>query len=138
MTNTAKMFNTEALTEQFQTMFNMSGLAEAQRRNYEAFAAAGQIVAESTQAILRRQAELAQASAQEVIEASRAVVSSGTPEAGIAKHAELSKHLFENGVENLREISEMMTKSSHEAFDVINQCAAECMSDVQKKATKKK
>ena len=140
------MSNAKAYMDQFNNMFDFSQFAEMGRKQAEAFTAANQIAMEGIQAASRRQAEVAQESLQNVIEASKEVMSSGTPEVGLAKQAELTKHLFENGVENLREVSEMVTKSSQEAFDVINKSASSNVTDFtqasgpsgQKKASKKK
>ena len=132
------MTNPQAYAESLRSMFDLSNFADIQRRNLEALTAANQIIMEGAQAISRRQAELAQANLQEVLQASRAMLSSGTPEAGMQKQAELAKFMFENGVENVREVTEMVTKSGFEAFDLMNQCAAESLTDLQKKPRKKK
>lgn len=122
--------------ESVQKMFDPSQAAEAQRRGIEAVTAANQALSEGVQAISRRQADLVQASVQDALEASRAAISSGTPEAGLEKQAALVKNLFEGGVENLRESIETLTKSSFEAFDVINKFTAESLSEAKKKAKK--
>ena len=127
----------EKYAEQFRSMFDFGNAADIGRKNVEAMTAANQIMLDSAQEFSRRQAEAAQSSVQEVIEASRDVLSAGSPEAGMTKQAELTKHLFENGVENVREAAEMFTKSGMQAFEVINQSASENFAGTQKKASKK-
>lgn len=122
----------EDYAEQLRSIFNYSGYADMQRRQFEALSEANQIMIEGAQAIFRRQAEIAQENTQNMIEASRELLSSSTPEAGLQKQAEFAKHLFENGVDNVREMSEVMTKSGFEAFDVLNKCTSANISDLQK------
>lgn len=122
----------------FRDSFDFSNVTELQRRQAEVLSATSQMIVENTQAIFQRQAELAQTSTKEVIEASREALSAGTPEAGMAKQAELAKSLFEGSVENVREVSEMIAKSGFEAFDMINQATAESISDLQKKPNRRK
>ena len=130
--STAKQY-----ADQFRTMFDFYQFAEMGRKQAEAFTAANQIALDSAQEISRRQAEVAQSNVQEVIEASRDILSAGSPEAGLTKQAELAKYMFEHGVENAREVTEMATKSGLEAFEVIKESASAGFGDLQKKASKK-
>lgn len=132
------MTNAFAFAESFKSLFDVNQLMDTQRRNLEALATINQGMVECAQAITRRQAETAQAGVQAFLQTSRDVVSSGTPEAGLAKQAELTKKIMEQSVINLREASEMLAKSSFEAFDVLNQRAADALSEVSKPITKKK
>src|SRR5688500_7859872 len=105
--------------------FDFNSLFEVQRRNIEALTAANQVVAEGAQAIARRQAEVLRSNVDQVLKASKDIVAGGTPELSVEKQANLSKALFEKSLSNAREVSEMISKSSFEAFDLLNKRAAE-------------
>lgn len=117
--------------------FDFNSLFELQRRNVEAFAAANQVVAEGVQAIARRQAEVVRNNVDSVINASKDLVANGTPEVNVEKQAALTKKLFEKSLANAREVSEMVTKSSFEAFDLLNKRASENIEEISKVASKK-
>jgi phasin family protein len=114
------------------------------RRNAETSSAVLQILTESTQAIAKRQAEILRSNAEQALKASKELVNKSTPESAAAKQADFAKGWLEYNVNSLREIAEMSTKSTQEAFDVINKRVAEQMkefSDVagsHAHATKKK
>lgn len=110
--------------------FDFNSLFEVQRRNIEAFTAANQVVAEGAQAIARRQAEVLRTNVDQVLNASKDMVSGGTPDVNVEKQATLSKNLFEKQLSNAREVSEMISKSSFEAFDLLNKRAAESFDEL--------
>jgi phasin family protein len=86
----------------------------------EAFSSANQLITEGVQAVTRRQAEIMRTNIEEAVRASKDIMSGGTPEAGIAKQTQYAKSLVENTINNVREVSEMVTKSNMEAFDLLN------------------
>ena len=110
--------------------FDYNSVFSAQRRNIEAVTEANQLMAESLQAISRRQAEIARSSVDQVLKASKDMVAKGSPELNTGKQADLAKSLFENSLNNMREVTEMLTKSVFEASDVINRRAAESMEEI--------
>lgn len=114
-----KMFGDFKPAMDFDTLFT------TQRRNIEALSEANQVVAESAQAISRRQAEVMRSHVESFLKASREMMSGASPETAATRQAELMRNWFENSLSNLREMSEMLTKSSYEAFDVLNKRAAE-------------
>lgn len=132
------MSNPFAFADSFKNIFDVNQLIDTQRRNLEAFATINQGMVECAQAISRRQAETAQASVQALLKTSRDVVSSGTPEAGLAKQAELTRKLCEQSVINFREASEMIAKSGFEAFDLLNRRATECINEVSRSGSSRR
>lgn len=132
------MTNPFAFADSFKSIFDVNQLINTQRRNLEALATINQGMVECAQAISRRQAETAQASVQALLKTSRDVVSSGTPEAGLAKQAELTRKLCEQSVINFREASEMIAKSGFEAFDLLNQRATEALNEVSNPAGRRR
>lgn len=114
---------------------DFNDLFTSQRRNIEAISSASQAMTEGAQAISRRHAEVVRSNVEQCLKASKELMTSGSPEASAAKQADFARDMFENMLSNLREVSEMATKSCFEAFDVINRRVAESMEEVGKAAT---
>ncbi len=122
----------QAFSDMFKSSLDFNQIFSTGRRNLEAANAATQVVVESAQTISRRQAEVARANIDNALKVSKDLLTSGTPETAISKHADLMKAFFENTLTNLREVSELVTKSSFEAFDVLNRRTAESMEEISK------
>ncbi len=122
----------QAFADMFKNTLDFNQLFSTSRRNMEAANAATQVVVESAQTISRRQAEVARANIDNALKVSKDLMTSGTPETAISKQADLMKAFFENTLTNLREVSELVTKSSFEAFDVLNRRTAESMEEISK------
>lgn len=122
----------------FKNSFDFNQLFSTQRRNIEAFSAANQAFVEGVQAVSRRQAEVIRENVEDVLKASKDLMTSGTPETNLTKQGELAKTIFENTLANLREVTEMVTKSGFEAFDVLNKRAAETLEEISKASNAKK
>lgn len=118
--------------------FDFNQTLNSGRRTAEALTAAGQAVAESYQAIARRQAELARAQVEKVLKSSKDMLVNGSPEINTTKQIELAKSVFEASLNNLREVSELVTKSGFEVFDVLNKRASESLSELHNAAPAKK
>jgi phasin family protein len=110
--------------------FDMNRLLTFSRRNAEAFSAAGSMVVESMQSVSRCQAESVRNNVEEMLKTAKEMMSSGSPEINTTKQAELAKSLFETSFKNMREASELMTKSMFEASDVLNKRAAESLEEI--------
>lgn len=111
--------------------FDFNQLFSSQRRNIEAMSAVNQIAVESAQAISRRQAEITRENVENALKVGKDLMS-GSPEASLSKNAEAARSFYEGALANLREMTEMVTKSSFEAFDVLNRRAAESMDEFSK------
>ncbi|MDX1974136.1 MAG: TIGR01841 family phasin [Rickettsiales bacterium] len=123
-----------AFSDFFKNSLDLNQLFSTQRRNIETVSAVNQTVVESAQAISRRQAEVARDNVESILKASKDILSGNTPEASLAKQSDLAKSIFENTLANIREIVETATKSSFEAFDILNQRAAESLAEISKAA----
>lgn len=121
-----------AFNELFKNTWDFNQMFSTQRRNIEALSEANQAVVEGCQAASRCQAEAVRENVESLLKSSKDMFNGGTPEANISKQADFARSLFENTLANLREISEMVTKSSFEAFDVLNRRAAETMEEFSK------
>ena len=124
--------NNYAFNDMFKNMFDFNQFFSTQRRNAEALSAANQVMVENAQAISRRGAEITRENVETVLKASKDMMAGGSPEVSLSKNAEAAKDFFENALSNVREMVEMVTKSSFEAFDVLNKRAAESMEEVSK------
>ena len=115
--------------------FDMSSMRNVGRRNAEAVSAAGQTMAESAQAITRRQAELARAQVEKVLRTTKDMLVNGSPEINTTKQVEFAKTLFESSLNNMREVGELVTKSGFEVFDVLNRRASQSIEEMSGAAT---
>ena len=96
---------------------NMASLQEASQANIDAINEANKIAMEGMQSLASRSQEMAndamkdlQASAQSLTDAK---------DGSLAKPAEMARANFEKAVSNLRELTEIATKSQTEAWGVI-------------------
>lgn len=113
---------------------DMGSVVSMGKRNVEACTSAAQCVTEGMQTVARRQAELARQSVEKVLKTTKDMMSGGSPEINTAKQAEFAKAMIEQCMSNLREVSELCTKSGFEAFDVLNKRAAESFEEISKMA----
>jgi phasin family protein len=112
-------------------MPDMEALANAQRRNMEAFTAANRVALEGAQAVARRHMEILQASMTEMTEAMKAMGSQEAPQTKAARQAELLKSAYEKAVTNMKELSDLIQKSNAEAVSVLNTRFTEAMDEVK-------
>jgi phasin family protein len=110
--------------------FDMNQLFTMQRRNVEAFTAANQMMMESAQAITKRQTEMIRDTVEQFLKTTKDIMTSSSPETNTARQTEYAKSMYENAISSAREISEMATKSSMEAFDMLNRRAAESVEEI--------
>jgi len=118
--------------EMFKNNIDMNQLFSSQRRDIEAASEVNQIAVESMQTISRRNAEIARENVENMLKAGKDMMSGGSRETSISKNAEVARSFFEGALSNLREMTEMVTKSSFEAYDVLNRRAAEKMEELTK------
>ena len=125
-------FNEFFKNDLFKNSFDFNQLFSAGRRNIEAASAVNQIAVESAQAISRRQAEIARENVENMLKVGKDLMSGNPAEVSVSKNAEAARSFFENALANLREMTEMVSKSSFEAYDILNRRAAESMEEVSK------
>lgn len=121
----------KAPTMDMQKLFNM------QRQQMESLSQMNAMVNENTQAIARRQAELARESIEGALSYGRDMMSNGSTQIDHAKQMQVAKTAVESSMQQTRELSEMVSKSSFELLDEMNRRANEnlsAMSDLQNAA----
>jgi phasin family protein len=111
--------------------FDLKGLMETQRKNIQAFSQAQQLAFQGLQAVAQRQGEIISQIVEDNSTLAKEMLSEGTPEEKISKNAEIFKDVYERSVSNLKELSEMISKSNNEASNVINKRVAATMNEIQ-------
>jgi phasin family protein len=132
-------FDPNKLMDQFQSMLtqyklpsvDIDQLIAAQQKNIEAVAEANRVAVEGVQALARRQAEVLQETMKEASEAVSSLSKAGSPAELAAKEAELGKSAFEKSVAIMREMAEILVKSSQEATDKINARVAASLEQIR-------
>ena len=110
--------------------FDFNSLFAAQRRNMEALSAANQIVTENAQALSRQQAESLRENVEAFLQTSRDILTSSSPEDNTSRQAEFTRAAFDASLSNLRDTLDSMTKSQFEAFELLQQRAAENFEEI--------
>jgi phasin family protein len=142
LTEQWEKFDFTKMADQFKLPgLDAQALVEYQKRNLEAFASANKIALEGAQAVIRRQAEILRKGVEDASKALSELNSAETPQDKFAKQAELAKEAYEAAVANLRELTEMASKSNVEAADLLSTRVSESFSEITgeiKKTAKKK
>jgi len=150
----AAFMDPSKFTEQFEKFdfakvadqFKMPGvdaqaLVEYQKRNLEAFASANKIALEGMQAVIRRQAEIVRKGVEDASKALSELNAAETPQDKLVKQVELAQEAYEAAVANLKELTEMASKSNGEAATLISTRVTESFGEFTgevKKTAKKK
>jgi len=117
--------------------FPTDRVASAQRRNFEAVAAATQVAAESWLTIYRRQVEIVTQAAVEGAHEIQDLWSPGAADEKLAHQADAVKANFEKGIANLREVSDILAKANAEATDMLAKRVTESLTELKGAVEKK-
>lgn len=108
--------------------FDPQALLEAQRRNLDAFASAGQIVAEGMRTYAERQIAMVQEAMSGLWRELQAAGARGKPaaaaEAEPADRLEGTRGAFEKVMVQFQELGNLLVKTQSDALAVLNECAA--------------
>jgi phasin family protein len=127
----ADQFTKRIAEMQFRVMPDMEAMSTAHRRNMEALSAAYRASLEGAQAVARRNGEIMQQAVAEMEQAVRAVASDEAPKDKAAKQAELLKEAYQHAVANMKDLSDLIQKSSAEAIGLLNKRFSEGMDEVK-------
>jgi phasin family protein len=116
---------------------DMDAMMAGQRRNIEALTAANQAAFEGLQAVTRRQAEMLRQSVDEAAQAVKDMLAAGSPEEKATRQTELAKAAFARAIANTRELTDLVTRSQGEAFDVLNKRVTEGLDEVKSMISKR-
>ena len=103
----------------------------AQRKNIEALTEANQLVIAGVQAVMKRQAEILQASMEQARTIAGEMMVPGSPEAKAAKQAEVVQTAFQAALTNMKELADLVTKSNTDAANVISKRVSESIDEVK-------
>ena len=103
----------------------------AQRKNIEALTEANNLVVAGIQAVIKRQAEILQASMEEARTVASDIMVPGAPEAKLAKQAEVVQTAFQAALGNMKELADIVTKSNTEAGNVISKRVTEGLDEIK-------
>jgi len=112
--------------------FDLDAVAQTQRRNIEALTQANQLALEGTQAVIRRNMELAKQGMEELQSMmSELTKPNGSMEDRLARQADFSKKAIEKGIANFRDLADLMTKANTEAMNVLTKRVTESLEEVR-------
>ncbi len=106
-------------------------LIENQRRNLEAVTKANQVAFEGAQAVAQYQAEILRRTMDQTTKAVQEMSQPGKIEDVWAKQAELMKGAYEQGIANLRALTELSTKANAEAADLLTHRVSDSLGELK-------
>jgi len=113
-------------------------LVGAYRKNIEAITQASAVAVEGMQAIAKRQAEIMRESMQDYAQMMREMAQARSTEDATAKQAELAKRTIETTLAQMRELGDMIAKSSNQSIEVLNKRVSEMLEEFNRLAPRKK
>jgi len=105
---------------------DVQALIEDQRKNIDAVAKAMRIASEGATAVSQRQLEIFQSTSEQLSAMFRDFKMTRE------QQSELAKKAFQTALDNTRELAEMSTKASNEAFAVMKQRMSESLEEMRK------
>ena len=109
-------------------------LLAAQQKNIQAMTQANQIAIAGLQSAATRQMEFIQKAMSDAQLAMQGGASTGVNDA-VASQAEVARQAFDQSIANMRELADMLQKSSREAVDVVNQRIAQSLQELKDRVT---
>ncbi len=113
------------------TMPEVAALMETHKKNLAALAAANKLVFEGAQAITQRQVELIRRQVTDVTEAAKMLAAPGDARERSMRQADLMKLAYEKSVSDLKEVEDLLRKSSTEALDLVHHRFIEALEEVK-------
>ncbi len=110
---------------------DVDALMATHRRNLEVLAEANRLAMEGAQAMLKRQAELAQQAMGAFTEGLQQLATAEAPNAKAARQAKLMKEAYERTVRNAKEMADLISRANSEALNLLNRRIGEAMEEVE-------
>lgn len=111
-------------------------MVTAQRKNVEAFTAANRLAIEGIQAVMRRQLEIFRQTVEESSRTIKDLATTAEPNERMTKQVEMLRSAYDQALNNMSELTEMLQKSNHEAAELIQSRVSEAMGEVKKSVNK--
>ena len=99
---------------------NVESMVETGRKNFAAMTTASTAAVESMKAIAQRQGDMIRAAMEDLSKHGSDVMSAATIEEKAAKQIDFAKKSYELAVANTKELTDLYTKSSTEAFEALS------------------
>jgi phasin family protein len=115
---------------------DVEAIVQTQRKNFEAITQANEIAVEGVRALAQRQAEIVQQAVADASTLFRDWTEAGATDDRIAKGAEAAKRAFEKGLANVRELNELGSRATADAFSVLARRVSESFDEVRLYAKK--
>jgi phasin family protein len=106
-------------------------LAEAQRKNFEAFTTANQTAYNGLQALMQRQAEVLRTSFEDMSASFGDLMGAASPEEKATKQTDLLKNSYEKAIANGRQMLDLVARNNSETFDVLNKRVTESLEEIK-------
>jgi phasin family protein len=113
---------------------DMRAMMEQGRKAFQAMTEAQQLCMEGFQTIAQRQAEIISELMQDQSAVAREMMAEGTPEEKIARGAEMTRRAYEKTAQGMREMGDILNKSSREAGDIIHRRVASTLNEIRDQA----
>lgn len=122
---------TKVMSEFKLPQVDVEALVTAQRKNIETLSTANKLALEGMQAVAKRNMEIMQQTLADLTDAMKAIAAADAPQAKAAKQAELMKATYEKGMQNIRELQDMIQKMSGDTVGVLNRRVSEALDEVK-------
>jgi hypothetical protein len=128
------MVRTAAANDRPLPDFGPEAMIAAQSRYLEAWADAGQIMADAMRTVVQRQTEIAGAGLREFWSAREQMLRSEPGERAPADQLDRLRESYERAFAHFQELSGIMIKAQAEAMNVLGSCAVASVEEVRKAA----
>jgi phasin family protein len=115
----------------------LDSILVTQEKNIDALKHANQLAIEGLQTIARRQAEIVRGGMEEASALLRDLTKSKSPEDHVSYQTEAAKKALSQSISNARELTEIISRATNEALDVLNKRLGESLDEMRAAVTKK-
>jgi phasin family protein len=116
---------------------NVETMVETGRKNFAAMTTASTTAVESFKTIAQRQGDMIRSAMEDFSKHGSDVMSAATIEEKATKQIDFAKKSYELAVANTKELADLFTKSSTEAFETLSARVAELTEEVKAAIAKK-
>jgi len=118
--------------------FDMTKIMEHHQKNLEAMSKSWQAVASGASEIASKQREIVQQAVQDVTAMVQEYKPGGSAQEIMAKQTEFAKKAMEAAIANTRDITELVQKSSAEAFKIVQDRMKESYEEIRASVERKR
>ena len=112
-------------------------LVSTQRKNVEAFAAANRLAVEGIQAVMRRQLEIFRQTVDDTASTIRELSQAQGPQERASKQLDLMKAAYDQALENMSELGDMLRRSNTEAAELIKNRVDDTLDELKNTVSKR-